>query len=210
MNLQTQSSGPRTYRARKVSLLHKPPPSVHPSQTTRASLAMLSKGTDERLPAQQRPCDACRRRKICCVRESETEPCSLCQMRSQQCTFLSRPNVRRRGPPAAQSGDSPGEASPGNEVVQRTEQEHVTSAEPHQQRRKIGAGELPDSWVSQFVGLSGDQDPYVLRHCIFHGDKYNSHSWSYLRVRSGMGQTPAHFTVRASFQAPMPAYGLCR
>lgn len=96
----------------------------------------------------------------------------------------------------AQSRESTGEGSPENEATQRPEQGHMTSAEPHQQRRKISAGELPDSWVSQFVGLSGDQDPYVLRHCVFRGDKYNSHSWSYIRVRSGMGQTPAHFTVR--------------
>ena len=163
-----------------------------PQGTLNRDVPLSIDPTDECDQRQKRPCDACRRRKICCVRESETEPCSLCQMRSQQCTYLSRPNVRRRrggsggksqGGQESVSPEQPG-FSPGDEMVD-VQEESV-----------IRARNLPESWISQFVGLSGDQDPYVLRHCHFDDDdQYNSHSWSYLRVKSGLGEAPAHFTV---------------
>ncbi|KAH8670134.1 fungal-specific transcription factor domain-containing protein [Tricladium varicosporioides] len=54
-----------------------------------------------------------------------------------------------------------------------------------------GSGE----WICQFVGLSGDQDPYVLRHCSFNAlNCYKAPDWAILRVKGG-DDIPLHFTV---------------
>lgn len=50
-------------------------------------------------------------------------------------------------------------------------------------------------WTSQFVGLSGDQDPYVLRHCHFSANRYKRSNWACLRVKGDGTSTPTHFTV---------------
>jgi hypothetical protein len=50
-------------------------------------------------------------------------------------------------------------------------------------------------WISQYVGLSGDQDPFVLRHCKFNkSNYYRSGDWACLRVCND-GAFPAHFTL---------------
>ncbi|TVY80655.1 Transcriptional activator protein DAL81 [Lachnellula suecica] len=50
-------------------------------------------------------------------------------------------------------------------------------------------------WICQFVGLSGDQDPFVLRHCSFnHLNCYKAPDWAILRVK-GDNDIPLHFTV---------------
>lgn len=50
-------------------------------------------------------------------------------------------------------------------------------------------------WISQWVGLSGDNDPFVLRHCNFgHNNYYKNDDWACLRVCSD-GTIPAHFTL---------------
>lgn len=56
---------------------------------------------------------------------------------------------------------------------------------------------LPEStrWGSQFIGLSGDLDPFVLRHCTFDADCYQQLDWACLRVDGGSGVSPAHFAV---------------
>lgn len=56
---------------------------------------------------------------------------------------------------------------------------------------------LPEStrWGSQFIGLSGDLDPFVLRHCTFDADCYHQLDWACLRVDGGSGVSPAHFAV---------------
>lgn len=50
-------------------------------------------------------------------------------------------------------------------------------------------------WISQFVGLSGDQDPFVLRHCSFNQlNCYKASDWACIRIK-GDGEIPLHFTV---------------
>jgi hypothetical protein len=50
-------------------------------------------------------------------------------------------------------------------------------------------------WISQWVGLSGDNDPFVLRHCNFgQSNYYKNDDWACLRVSSD-GALPAHFTL---------------
>lgn len=53
-------------------------------------------------------------------------------------------------------------------------------------------------WICQFVGLSGDQDPFVLRHCSFnHLNCYKASDWAILRIK-GDTEIPLHFTVCVS------------
>lgn len=64
----------------------------------------------------------------------------------------------------------------------------------------VGTGSVPrktapSEWICQFVGLSGDQDPFVLRHCSFnHLNCYKAPEWAILRVK-GENEIPLHFTV---------------
>jgi hypothetical protein len=54
----------------------------------------------------------------------------------------------------------------------------------------------PSEWICQFVGFSGDQDPFVLRHCSFNQlNCYKAPDWAILRVK-GESEIPLHFTVR--------------
>ncbi|CAC9886850.1 unnamed protein product [Aureobasidium pullulans] len=46
--------------------------------------------------AKERPCDACRRRKTRCVKESGEDKCVLCKFHSQECTYLHEPVARTR------------------------------------------------------------------------------------------------------------------
>lgn len=142
---------------------------------------------------KERPCDACRRRKVCCIREPGDEACSLCRMQQTVCQYDQGPTPRRRRPPGAprlsrssaytptRSSGNP--ATPSPSIASRS---HLPSevAPP-------AAGE----WISQYVGLSGDQDPFVLRHCNFNGSNYyKSGDWACLRVRTD-GAFPSHFTL---------------
>ncbi|KAH8887361.1 hypothetical protein GQ53DRAFT_827157 [Thozetella sp. PMI_491] len=43
-----------------------------------------------------KPCDACRKRRVACIREEGLDVCSLCRHRKTTCTFLSNPQVRRK------------------------------------------------------------------------------------------------------------------
>ncbi|RFU25068.1 hypothetical protein B7463_g11271, partial [Scytalidium lignicola] len=50
-------------------------------------------------------------------------------------------------------------------------------------------------WISIFVGSSGDQDPFVLRHCSFNDLNYYKQSdWACLRVNRNGGES-MHFTL---------------
>ena len=167
---------------------------------------------------QRRPCDACRRRKICCVKESDAEPCSLCQMRSQQCTYMSRPAVRRRRETSKNSvlsdsssiiaGSTTWGKSDGSSLLTRPESQsdtHISEERPHSTSLSYSVFEVtttrsteatpPEQWVPQFIGLSGDQDPYVLRHCQFRGNRYKRHEWACIRVVGEGNADPTHFTV---------------
>ncbi|KAH8896850.1 hypothetical protein GQ53DRAFT_819106 [Thozetella sp. PMI_491] len=155
----------------------------------------MSAGTGDSGPRtyrarKRKPCDACRRRKICCVRESDSVPCALCQMRSQQCTFLSQPNARRRTTVAqVRASESPSSSTADHETPAAAAGSYV----PQELTGRPNV--VSEEWISQFVGLSGDQDPYVLRHCQFDGNRYSRSGWACLRVKGDIDQAPAHFTI---------------
>lgn len=186
---------------------------------------------------KERPCDACRRRKVCCIREPGDDACSLCRMQQTICQYDQGPTPRRRRPPGLQpklsrnnSASTPppsnaGPITPGLNIaprpphLQRPSQQHL-SQQLHSQHVPVpptaapqpppqplqdhanreAAHPIAGEWISQFVGLSGDQDPFVLRHCNFNrSNYYKSGDWACLRVRTD-DEPPSHFTVIPSSQ----------
>lgn len=69
-------------------------PSGAPSQQTSAEDARAF-GNSAR-STKERPCDACRRRKTRCVKETSDGMCVLCKFHSQECTYLHEPIARNR------------------------------------------------------------------------------------------------------------------
>ncbi|RDW91051.1 hypothetical protein BP5796_02216 [Coleophoma crateriformis] len=70
---------------------------------------------------------------------------------------------------------------------------------PDKSSAETGANDFnsgsPRGWTTQFVGLSGDQDPFVMRHCLFDvSNCYKQPEWACLRV-NGDEEAPTHFTV---------------
>lgn len=148
-------------------------------------------------------CDACRKRKICCTRDAYENACSLCKTRGESCTYVLPPNVRRnrqvstarQSASASASGSRPGTSTSSGTVSSPRD----TFPPTQPTRQKILPCSIQESkpeWICQFVGMSGDQDPYVLRHCSFnHLNCYKAHNWAILRVK-GDNELPLHFTVR--------------
>lgn len=48
------------------------------------------------VPAPDRPCDSCRKRKAKCVKESSGGKCVLCNFHQRECTYLEAPVRRKR------------------------------------------------------------------------------------------------------------------
>lgn len=152
---------------------------------------------------KERPCDACRKRKICCTRDAYEKDCSLCKTRGESCKYVLPPNIRRgRAAPAGrpETAMSNASSSSSSTPVPRSSRGLLT---PRKQNADSGfGGELrrgsasgSGEWICQFVGLSGDQDPYVLRHCSFNAlNCYKAPDWAILRVKGG-DDIPLHFTV---------------
>lgn len=63
--------------------------------TSMSSVASMDLANNMR-SRKDRPCDACRRRKSRCVINEGQSTCVLCQFHSQDCTFLSSPQPRKR------------------------------------------------------------------------------------------------------------------
>lgn len=127
-------------------------------------------------------CDACRKRKTCCVRDPGYDTCTLCRMRSKKCQFESVPKARpgRR---------SKAYCTPPGDSTAATQQSSPSQAD---------AGDASKEWIPQFVGLSGDQDPFVLRHCAFNDLNYFKRpDWACLRVDGRRGNA-THFVVSIS------------
>lgn len=61
-----------------------------------------------------------------------------------------------------------------------------------------GTGE----WICQFVGLSGDQDPYVMRHFSFNQQNcYRGPEWAVLKIKGDAhGEVPLQFTVSSQVE----------
>lgn len=185
--------------AYQLSFLSNPPTSQHQNlpaarwtQHKDANTSRVSKGRKSADSLVGAPahllssCDACRRRKICCVREPNDPACSLCRMQKTDCQYQSKPNPRRRREKTTSPTDVTQDKDP---LISSTK-----GADP------VKAPE----WIYQFVGLSGDQDPFVLRHCLFDGSNhYRRPDWACYRVKNDLSnEIPLHFSVRTL--APFP------
>ncbi|KAL3428252.1 fungal specific transcription factor domain-containing protein [Phlyctema vagabunda] len=137
---------------------------------------------------KERPCDACRKRKICCTRDAHEKDCSLCRTRGESCKYVLPPNVRRNRQPASLSRTTSG--SSGSSIPPRP----VTNLNSSVQEARPGRQQASE-WICQFVGLSGDQDPFVLRHCSFNQlNCYKAPDWACIRIKAD-SDVPLHFTV---------------
>jgi hypothetical protein len=134
-------------------------------------------------------CDACRKRKICCTRDAFEKDCSLCRTKGETCKYVLPPNVRRTRPPNAKPRESISSPSSTSSIPPRPIQSCAAGT------GSVSRETAPSEWICQFVGLSGDQDPFVLRHCSFnHLNCYKAPDWAILRVK-GENDIPLHFTV---------------
>lgn len=85
---------------------HAAPSSVEPSNPRDAIRSLLSASMSSTTSSAEsasntrsrkdRPCDACRRRKSRCVINTGQTSCALCQIHSQDCTFVQSPQPRKR------------------------------------------------------------------------------------------------------------------
>lgn len=137
---------------------------------------------------QHNRCDACRKRKVCCMREAGYTDCSLCRLRKTTCSFELKPNIRSRRTTVIKASEEL-ESVHANNVSEIVQDTNLTAT-------PIFAVERWDKeWISQYVGSSGDQDPFVLRHCAFNESNYFKKSdWACLRVDAREGSA-THFTV---------------
>jgi hypothetical protein len=170
MSMEAQVNVGRKYKSRKER------PWVNSSTTFMRLLTRQS-------------CDACRKRKICCTRDAFEKDCSLCKTRGESCKYVLPPNARRNRQPSARQRASTSSSSSTTSIPPRPLALFPGSS--GSKPRKTVEGE----WICQFVGLSGDQDPFVLRHCSFnHLNYYKTPDWAILRV-NGDNDIPLHFTV---------------
>ncbi|OQV00676.1 Fungal specific transcription factor domain-containing protein [Cladophialophora immunda] len=109
---------------------------------------------------KQKPCDNCRRRRICCVRDAEGA-CALCSRRSIPCTFSSEPSPRKRrarsptAKPHAPVQDDASEESPGTSANSGVGPHLVVPTANVAEARKNGVD-------GKYVGLSGTDDVYFV------------------------------------------------
>ncbi|RFU24556.1 hypothetical protein B7463_g11788, partial [Scytalidium lignicola] len=132
-----------------------------------------------------RDCDACRKRKICCVREPGHDTCALCRVKSVTCQFKSIPNARKGGSSRSPVSSTPKPRSP---TLTASQRQATSESSSTQNKRPPLRDVLPPSrptkqWISQFVGSSVDQDPFILRHCSFNDlNLYKRDNWACLRL----------------------------
>ena len=111
---------------------------------------------------KQKPCDNCRRRRVCCVRDAEGD-CALCSRRSIPCTFSSAPARRAQrskagsaSQAAIQSVDTPptshSTSKPATAVLPLTPEAASNKTHSVGRRRDDGEG--------NYVGLTGTEDVY--------------------------------------------------
>ncbi|EME83990.1 uncharacterized protein MYCFIDRAFT_173052 [Pseudocercospora fijiensis CIRAD86] len=141
---------------------------------------------------KERPCDACRRRKVCCIREPGDDACSLCRMQNTSCRYDQGPTPRRR---RRRPASAVAAATPSGESDQTPPGPILIPSNTAPLTPSVSQEQASGEWISQYVGLSGDQDPYVLRHSNFNkSNYYKSGDWACLRVRSD-GIVPSIFTL---------------
>ena len=98
---------------------------------------------------KEKPCDNCRRRRVCRVRDAEGD-CALCNRRSIPCTFSSEPSSRKRRAGSAAQSREPREPAQDRQV-----DSNVNDLVPVREELRSG-GE------GKYIGLSGTDDVYFV------------------------------------------------
>lgn len=142
-------------------------------------------------------CDACRRRRIACQRDDESSACALCRHRGKDCTFLSKPQRRPRPQPTAVPNQAR-QSSHGDDLVLSVEpsRSHSTSGSPLALEPAVKSTTSMPGWTCLLSGLSGDQNPHLLRHLAFDdSDMFGDRRWMVWRVDPRL-RGAAYLTVR--------------
>ncbi|GAM39363.1 hypothetical protein TCE0_034f10852 [Talaromyces pinophilus] len=131
---------------------------------------------------RQKPCSACRRRRVCCVREGNSA-CALCSRRGLDCVV--EPSTEKNKDASEKS--RPSKAPPRNPSPCKDYFSVNTTIPPASTRR------VSEQHVFQYVGPSGDYDPYILLHRSQEGAvREGVIHWSWQRV-SKNSHYPIHF-----------------
>lgn len=97
-------------------------------------------------------------------------------------------------PPNVRTGRLPGKA-----IEKRSSTASTSESAVSAQVNRTGSLAGPSEWICQFVGMSSDQDPFVLRHCSFNQlNCYKAPDWAILRIKGEPSTIPLHFTVSAN------------
>ncbi|KAI1860926.1 uncharacterized protein JN550_011081 [Neoarthrinium moseri] len=148
-----------------------------------------------------KPCDACRRRRIACIRDNANGVCSLCRHRGHTCTFESLPPTRRARQAKARA------ATLGSRVDRPVEElaDAPSLDETAQVPQVCDAGgdenELSSAsrdWFNGttmftnktclYSGASSDQDPHLLRHLVYDETEcFGDDSWTVWRIGKDHG-----------------------
>lgn len=127
-------------------------PSPHP--TIASVLSNDAPSARKYRSRKQKPCDNCRRRRVCCVRDAEGD-CALCIRRSIPCTFSSDPSPRKRQAKSATtpSTDPHGEST--SEIRSKPRRDDQVDRETKISEQRSGV-------EGNYIGLSGTDDLYFV------------------------------------------------
>lgn len=143
---------------------------------------------------RQKPCSACRRRRVCCVREGNSA-CALCSRRGLDCVV--EPSTEKNKDASEKSRPS---KAPARNLSPCRDYFGVNTTIPPSSTRRVS-----EQHVFQYVGPSGDYDPYILLHRSQEGAvREGVIHWSWQRV-SKNSHYPIHFLV-TFHQCPRPIF----
>ncbi|EED14396.1 conserved hypothetical protein [Talaromyces stipitatus ATCC 10500] len=130
---------------------------------------------------RQKPCSACRRRRVCCVREGNSA-CALCSRRGLDCVV--EPSTEKKKDASEKSRAS---KAPARNPSPRRDHFSVNTTIPSSARRV-------SEHIFQYVGPSGDYDPFILLHRSQEGAvREGVIHWAWQRV-SKNSHYPIHFS----------------
>ncbi|RFU28178.1 hypothetical protein B7463_g8164, partial [Scytalidium lignicola] len=151
---------------------------------------------------KERPCDACRRRKIRCIRvPADSELCALCQSRSESCTFVQDPPRKRKRQQPQDNHNNNNNNLVGSNA--RSPASGIPSASPAQDDELPGTSLLRETLGHKitrsidYIGPTTEYDASLLQLFRFdQGDEHVSATGSIIRRVN----RNTHVTVRPSTQ----------
>ncbi|KIW16763.1 hypothetical protein PV08_03953 [Exophiala spinifera] len=139
---------------------------------------------------KQKPCDNCRRRRVCCVRDAEGA-CALCSRRSIPCTFSSNPSPRKRPARTTTTATDPfPRAEPGSipdESPQRIANPRFVG-NPSQPTSSTTHSGHKGGVEGKYIGLTGTEDVYFVADRL-QGLGNDPAREAYFRERSASAQS---------------------